>query len=258
MMDQIWKDPIFWLGFFYVCFPLNFLVYGWNDIADREIDQLNPRKGNFLFGAKGSLQQLERLWIPIALSQILLYPFFIYLAGAKMLLLLLGLVVINALYNWPKYGLRTQPPFELMCQFAYLLVVPFSTWINHAPSVAIETFIYLSLFAIQSHLIGEVMDIVPDKAGGRKTTATKIGMKNTKLLIIAIVSVEVWMIMFVFEDMVFGSMLALGLVWLLLDLFLIFKTKEYTLAQMKLFGIGSNGIAFLSMAYVWYSGCLLI
>ena len=233
------------------------MVYGWNDIADQKIDQINPRKGNFLFGAKGTPEQLKNLWIPIAITQLTLYPIFVYIAGAKMLLLLLGLVLINGLYNWPKYGLRTNPPWELLCQFGYLLVVPFSMWLNNTPTLPTVTFIYLALFAMQSHLMGEVMDVEPDKASGRKTTATKIGVKKTKLLIIGIVLLEVLLLFFVFEDYIFGGMLALGLVWLLLDLFIIFKTKQYTLTQMKLFGVGSNGIAFLSMAYVWYSGCLL-
>ena len=256
-MEDIWQNEVFWLGFFYVCFPLNFLVYGWNDIADQTIDQNNPRKGNFLFGAKGSKEQLEKLWLPIALTQLLLYPIFVYIAGIKMLVLLLGLVLINALYNWPKYGLRTNPPWELFCQFGYLLIAPFSMWLNETPTLPSVTIFYLALFAVQSHLMGEVMDIIPDKAAGRQTTATKIGIKKTKLLIIGIVVIEVYLLFFVFKDFVFGGMLALGLAWLILDLFVLFKTKQYTLTQMKLFGLGSNGIAFLSMAYVWYSGALL-
>ncbi|MFT5265438.1 MAG: hypothetical protein ACI8YQ_004192 [Polaribacter sp.] len=38
---------------------------------------------------------------------------------------------------------------------------------------------------------------------------------------------------------------------------LIFKTKRYTLFQIKSFGLLSNLVALISMAYVWYSGCLL-
>lgn len=256
-MQMIWEEELFWLGFIYVCFPLNFLVYGWNDIADREIDQINPRKGNYLFGAKGSKEQLASLWKVILIVQLLFIPFFIYLDGAKMLLLFTGLLLVNALYNWPKHGLRSKPPWELLCQFGYLLVVPFSIWLNDTQALPALTYVYLLLFAIQSHLMGEVMDIVPDKAAGRKTTATLLGMKSTKLLIIAVVSAEVTLLFLVFKTYIFGGLLLMGLVWLLLDLFLIFKTKTYTMGQMKLFGYGSNAIALASMIYVWYSGVLL-
>src|SRR5438128_5460113 len=36
----------FWLGLFYVSFPLGVLLYGWNDVVDFEADRFNPRKGN--------------------------------------------------------------------------------------------------------------------------------------------------------------------------------------------------------------------
>jgi len=51
----------FWLGLIYVTLPLGLIIYGWNDIADAEIDKFNPRKGTFLFGARGSQEQLRRL-----------------------------------------------------------------------------------------------------------------------------------------------------------------------------------------------------
>jgi 4-hydroxybenzoate polyprenyltransferase len=34
-----------WLGLIFVLFPLSFLLYGVNDIADAKADRLNPRKG---------------------------------------------------------------------------------------------------------------------------------------------------------------------------------------------------------------------
>ena len=255
-MDILHSFP-FWLGLFYVCFPLNFMVYGWNDMVDREIDALNPRKDSFLFGARGSLEQLQGLWKPIAIVQLLSYPLLIWYGGWQILFLLLGLLIINALYNWPQKGLRTRPPWELLCQFGYILVVPFSMLLNDSPALPWPTFLYLLLFAIQSHLMGEVMDITPDRESGRKTTATEMGMKFTKLLIMGIVATEVGLLFFVFEEYVFGGMLALGLVWLVLDLLFIFKTKSYSVGQMKLFGLASNLLAIMSMAYVWYSGCLL-
>ena len=50
----------FWLGFFFVCFPLNFFVYSLNDYGDIQADAQNKRKGNFLFGAKSSKETLKK------------------------------------------------------------------------------------------------------------------------------------------------------------------------------------------------------
>jgi hypothetical protein len=44
-----------------VLFPLGFLLYRVNDIADAEADRRNPRKGTFLFGSRGAAEQLAAL-----------------------------------------------------------------------------------------------------------------------------------------------------------------------------------------------------
>ncbi len=254
---EIWNSSVFWFGFLYVTFPINFLVYGWNDIVDREIDLKNPRKDNYWFGAKGTKQQLESLWKPILVTQLLFFIPFAFLEGWKMILLFTGFATINGLYNLPENGLRSKPPWELACQIGYLLIVPFSILLNNTAALPWQTYFYLLLFAFQSHLIGEIMDIGPDRLSGRHTTATRFGMKSTKLLIIGIVFLEVFLLFFVFKEFIFGGMLAFGLLWLIIDLALIFKTKIYTVEQMKLFGLMSNIVAIASMAYVWFSGCLL-
>jgi len=254
---DIWDKPAFWFGLFYVCFPLNFLVYGWNDIVDQETDAVNPRKDTFWFGALGTADQLEDLWKPMVIVQLLFYPPLIYYGGLKMLILLAAFLLINGLYNLPKHGLRSRPPLELLCQIGYLLVAPLSIFVNDTEMLPWTTFFYLLLFAVQSHLIGEVMDIEPDRKAGRKTTATILGIKKTKLLIIAIVFTEVSLLFLVYNEYIFGSMLAIGLLWLLIDLFLIFKSTRYKVGQMKLFALLSNIVAIMSMAYVWYSACLI-
>ncbi len=256
-METVWTSIPFWVGLVYVTFPLNFMVYGWNDSVDYDTDQFNPRKDSFWFGAKGSKEELEALWKPILLVQILCIPILLYFAGWQFLMLMAAFVLINGLYNLPEKGLRSRPPLELLCQVGYVMTATFSVYINQVPNLPYITYFYLLLFAWQSHLIGEVMDIEPDRKADRRTTATILGMKKTKLLIIGIVSIEVSLLLFVYKDLIFGGMLAIGLLWLLLDLFWIYKTQTYTVQQMRLFGLLSNMVALASMMYVWYSGCLL-
>ena len=125
-MEEIWTSVPFWLGFFYVTFPLNFMVYGWNDMVDRATDELNPRKDSYWFGAKGTKEQLAQLWKPMLVVQLICFPFLFYFMGMPMVWLMLGFVMINGLYNLPENGLRSQPPLELLCQVGYLLIAPFS------------------------------------------------------------------------------------------------------------------------------------
>lgn len=255
--QDLLTTPIFWFGLFYICFPLNFMVYGWNDAVDFETDALNPRKDSFWFGARGSKEELNKLWKPILLIQLLCIPVIVYFAGPSILMVFAGFFLINWLYNMPKNGLRSKPPLELLCQIGYLLIVPFSIILNQTELLPWQTYFYLFLFSMQSHLMGEVMDIEPDRAAKRKTTATIIGMEKTKLVIIFIVALEVALLFYFFREFIFGAILSIGLLWLILDLFFIYRNKVYTLTQMKLFAILSNLIALVTISYVWYSGCLI-
>ncbi len=207
----------FWLGLFYVSFPLNFLVYSWNDSVDIETDALNPRKDSFWFGARGTKEQLSGLWKPNLIIQGIMIPILVYYAGFQTLLIFAAFFLINYLYNLPKNGLRTRPPLELACQLGYLLIVPLSIYINQLQHISFFAYLYLFLFAMQSHLMGEVMDIKPDKTAKRRTTATHLGVVKTKVLIILIVLLELIILLFYFNEYIFTAMLGAGLIWLIVD-----------------------------------------
>jgi hypothetical protein len=72
-----------------------------------------------------------------------------------------------------------------------------------------------------------------------------------------VVGAEVTLLCGVFGDLLFGGMMVGALLWLLVDRFVVFGEGGYTLFQMKLFGVGSNVLALLTLAYVGWTGCLL-
>ncbi len=253
---DFWLETDFWLGLAFVTFPINFIIYAWNDYVDYETDQLNPRKDSYLFGARGSKEELKIIPKALIIIQAICYIFFIWYEGWEMAVLFSVLILVLLAYNYPKKGFRNTPPLELIAQFGYLLLVPFSIILNETEHLSIMTYVYLCFFAMQSQLIGEVMDIEPDRKANRHTTATKLGIFNTKLLIIGIVCLEAALLIFYFDDIFFGGMLVLAVIWLLMDLFIIFKNKIYTLKEMHLFAYSSNLIALASMVYVWWSGVL--
>src|SRR5260370_10304355 len=120
---NVFHSAAFWLGALYCTFPLGLLLYGWNDYVDFEIDSINPRTGTFLFGARGSREQLHKLPLAIALVHVPFLVAFLYFAGAKVLLFFAGSVLIGGmLYNWPRYAWKGRPPLGLLYQSRYLLV----------------------------------------------------------------------------------------------------------------------------------------
>lgn len=252
-----WEEPIFWIGFLFVTFPLNYLVYGLNDYNDVNADAINIRKGNFLFGAKSTNKQLAK--VPFKIGIVLL-PFIIFFtihSGLNMLLLLVFMVGINIMYNFKPFRIKERPPYEICIQIGYVFTGFFSVLLNDLPMLPWQTILYLTLFAFQAHIAGEIMDIEPDLKAGKRTTATLIGRKNTKLLMLLILVVEVCILAFWFKDYFLSGFLAIFTLWLVLDVFVFFKEKPYSLSQMKLFGYAMNVSALVSMIWMLYSGKLM-
>ncbi len=126
-----------------------------------------------------------------------------------------------------------------------------SSWLNHAPQLPWQTFLFGALFAMHSHVFGEVMDIEPDRLSGRRTTATTVGRVPSKFLIGAFLSVETTLVWICFRDWIIAGFLLLGVLWFLLDATLVWKERVYTPAEMRLFMWGWNIAAFLGMFWNW-------
>lgn len=255
--DQFWLNINFWIGLVFVTFPLNYLVYGFNDYNDTYADKLNDRKGNFLFGAKSSKDQLQ--FVPKKITYIIA-PFVFYfsiISGWYMLGLLVFMILINWLYNFKPFRIKERPPFEILIQIGYVFTAFFSVLLNDLSMLPWQTILYLTLFAFQAHIAGEIMDIEPDLKSGKRTTATIIGRVNTKLIMLIILLLEVYILWAWFQDYVLAGFLLIFSIWLLLDILVFFKSKPYTVSQMKLFGIAMNVSAILSMIWILYSGKLM-
>ena len=201
----------FWLGLVYVTFPLGLFIYGWNDLADAETDRVNPRKGTFLFGARGDPAQLAALpWSMGAVQVVFVALFAAAIGPLPALGWFAALFVATALYNWPPPGLKGRPPFDLLNQIGYLLVFVLSCWLNGAPQLSWPAFGFGALFAMHSHLFGQIMDIVPDRLAGRRTTAAMIGLVPAKSLAAAFLAAESLLALHGFRDFVAAGFLALG------------------------------------------------
>jgi 4-hydroxybenzoate polyprenyltransferase len=246
----------FWVGLFYVLVPLGLVLYGVNDIVDADADRFNPRKGTFLFGSRGAAEQLAALRWQIALAQVPFVALFFVVIGPLILLWLAVLALAVTLYNSPRAGWKGRPPFDVLIQASYLLVFVLSSWLNRVPQLPWPTFVFGAMFAMHSHVFGEVMDIAPDQRSGRQTTATQIGAVRAKVLIAAFLCVESVLVHHFFRDPVIAVFLAAGAVWFMLDTTLFWKDRAYTPSQMRLFMWAWNATALLGMYWNWLTASL--
>jgi len=245
-----------WLGLFFVLFPLGFLLYGANDIVDAETDALNPRKGTFMFGSRGAREQLSALRWQIAAVQIPFAIAFYFFVGPRILWWYGLLLVAVGLYNAPGIAWKGRPPFDVLIQASYLLVFVLSSWLNNAAQLPWQTFVFGAMFAMHSHIFGEVMDIEPDRLSGRRTSATAIGRVLAKFLIAAFLVIETALVHVFFRDSIITNFLAFGALWFLIDATFLWKSRAYSPKEMRLFLWGWNAAALLGMFWNWTHGTL--
>lgn len=245
-----------WLGLVYVLFPLGFLLYGVNDIVDAEGDRVNPRKGTFLFGSKGAAGQLAALRWKIAAIQIPFVVVFALLLGPRLFLWFGVLLLAVTLYNAPRIGWKGHPPFDVLIQASYLLVFVLSSWLNGVRQLPWQSFVFGAMFAMHSHIFGEVMDIKPDRISGRQTTATLIGAVPSKLLIAGMLCVESALVYFYFGDRVIAGFLGVGAAWFIVDATLVWRSRAYSPTEMKLFMWGWNATALAGIFWNWSQASL--
>jgi 4-hydroxybenzoate polyprenyltransferase len=245
-----------WLGLLFVLFPLGFLLYGVNDIVDAENDALNPRKGTFMFGSRGAREQLSALKWQIAAVQIPFAIAFYSFVGPRILWWYGLLLAAVGLYNAPGIAWKGRPPYDVLIQASYLLVFVLSSWLNNVPQLPWQTFLFGAMFAMHSHIFGEVMDIEPDQLSGRRTTATLIGRVRAKFLVAAFLCIESTLVRIYFHDWIITGFLALGALWFLMDAALLWKNRAYSPREMRLFLWGWNAAALLGMFWNWTNGTL--
>jgi len=253
---DVFGDARFWLGLLFVTLPLGIMIYGWNDVVDRETDGLNPRKDTFLFGARPTVEQSARLPWWIALVQAPFVLVFTWQLGWLALAWFAALVATTALYNWPRIGFKGHPGLDLLNQCAYLLVFVLSSWLNGLPQAPWFTFVFGALFAMHSHLFGELMDLEPDRAVGRRTTAVTIGRLPAKALMIALLAGEAALVWQNTRDLWITAFLAGGACFFFADAAFLWRARPYQPWQMRLAFLGWNAAALLSIPWVWRTGAL--
>jgi len=248
----------FWLGCLYVCFPLGLVLYGWNDLFDAETDRRNERKDSWLFGACLDDAGLRRLPLAIALVQLPFVVGFTWLFGAKMLLWFAALGAANAVYNWPRFGWKNWPGLDLLNQVGYLLVFVLASWLCQVPQLSAPALVFSGLFAMQCHLFGQIMDVDADKEAGRHTTAVIIGVRTSKVLVVALLVAAAAIAWRWFRGGAVQVFL-IGAAGLFLgDAVLGYRARPYPAWLSKAFFVGWNLVVLATMHFVWSRGLFVL
>src|SRR5207247_5544824 len=167
--------------------------------------------------------------------------------GAKILLCFAGMIGAAALYNWPRYGCKARPPLEMLNQTGYLFVFLLSSLLNDVPLLPWPTMLFGALFAMHSLVFGEVMDLEPDRAAGRHTTATVIGRVPAKLLMAVLMLVEAGLVLRFLGARALSAFLLPSAAWFTLDATVIWRSRPYSHRALRYVMLAWNAVALIRM-----------
>lgn len=167
------------LGFVFFLIPYNVILYGVNDVFDYESDIRNPRKG----GVEGAVAA-KKLHKPILIACVVVgVPFITALVIAGNLAANMALLVVMAMvlaYSAPLARFKERPLIDSITSsshfcgpLVYGLVL--AGWTAPAWPAVVAFF----LWGMASHAFGAVQDIIPDRAGGLASIATRFGAAPT-------------------------------------------------------------------------------
>ena len=71
-----------------------------------------------------------------------------------------------------------------------------------------------------------------------------------------VVALEAALVWLWFRELVLGLFLLFGSLWLVADVTVLYRDRDYTPAEFRLFGIALNAAGFASILWVWWRGSL--
>ena len=242
----------FWLGLLYCMFPLNLLVYGMNDLVDKDVDKNNPRKGNFIYGAKASVSELRELPIYILVCTVTPLLVLICMSPDKVYSYIGWLALsfgANFVYNNKPFQFSRKCPWEIPTMILGHFLIPIlSCHINNLPLPPASSWIYHSFLLSRSHIWLEFADIAVDKKEKKRTVAVVLGKENAFLVVVLLTVLESLSAFLLLESYVLGTFALFGI-------FVFWNAKEGKVKQEKmLVSISQSIVGGLLMMYVWSNG----
>mmetsp|Transcript_40179 Transcript_40179/g.129031 ORF Transcript_40179/g.129031 Transcript_40179/m.129031 type:complete len:318 (+) Transcript_40179:67-1020(+) len=243
----------FWLGLLYALFPLNLLVYGLNDCTDVDLDRDNPRKGNFMYGAKCTKEQVRDLPRIIVLMNVVGIAV-LALASGHWLTLALWLVIcfsVNAAYNVEPLRLSSKGPWELPCVvFGFSGVTALASIVNDIPWAPLGFWAHMTCLVLRTQLWTELLDYEPDAKCNRRTTSTLVGKTWSKILVVLFLAAEAGVTWYFFPDMLMRIFSISGIVsFVALELIRGTDDREKKKAMKA-----QNALGLSLVFWIWHKG----
>jgi 1,4-dihydroxy-2-naphthoate octaprenyltransferase len=228
-------------------------VYGLNDYTDVDLDSKNERKGNFMYGAKCTQQQLEDLPLTIVVTNVIGIAVLGLCSGhwGILSLWLIGCFLCNGAYNCEPLRLSSNGPWELPCvAFGFGCVTHLSSIVNDLPGAPPGYWAHMTCLVLRTQLWTEFLDYGPDSACGRRTTSVLLGKAWSKGLVVFCLILEALVTLYFFDDFLMRFFSCSGIVS-----FVIFEVVRGTTDKEKKKAMKvQNGLGLCLVFWIWHKG----
>ncbi len=170
-------DPGLLLLAVYLTLPFNLLIYGLNDLWDREEDARSSRKGGWQGARLAEAEAAPLLRVTLAWNLPALTALALILPPRATAVLALAAALFAA-YSLPPLRLKARPVLDGLSNVAYALPLAL-------PALALGTPVpWLPLLALMAYSVGKhafdaAQDIPADRHAGTATVATTLGVRGT-------------------------------------------------------------------------------
>jgi 4-hydroxybenzoate polyprenyltransferase len=156
--------------------PFNLLIYGVNDIFDRETDADNPRKGS-MEGARISEAEVNSIRLGVLATNLPFILYFFFGLGASAFVWILLYAALFVGYSAPPARFKARPFLDSLSNAAYafpLVFVPLAL----GAEVIWPAALGLMAWSAAKHTFDAVQDIDEDRRSGIRTTAVRLGARG--------------------------------------------------------------------------------
>lgn len=170
--------------FLFMFFPINFIVYGLNDVYDKRSDRINKYKDN-LQGAKikeNEIKTIKSLCLILSLVFIIIS---IISKNLEHMILSSSLILLAYVYSVPPIRIKSKPPIDSFFGSIGYLIPILIAFTTHSSISEIPLNYLLLIFPLMAgHAIFALRDLRYDKKTSTRTIGVYLG--RTKTLIFAI------------------------------------------------------------------------
>jgi lycopene elongase/hydratase (dihydrobisanhydrobacterioruberin-forming) len=170
-----WQHALFVLVW---TLPANVFLYGCNDLADADTDDLNAKKEGYEHKLRQQERRMLHVWIAACVLSVVGSAALLQSPATLMWTALF--LVLGAAYSLPPIRFKARPFLDCLSNVLYVLP-GFAVAASSGLSPSLAVVIGAWAWSASMHVFSAIPDIVPDRSAGIRTTAVVLGMHKTLL-----------------------------------------------------------------------------